>query len=47
MNPDMVGLIELVLVFVAVFGVLGWQYWSLRDRPAPDDDDKKPPSAVP
>jgi hypothetical protein len=38
------GLIELGLVFGAVFAFLGWQYWTVRDvrRPKPPPEDAVP-----
>jgi hypothetical protein len=32
MDPRYYGLVEMVVSFGVVFGLLGWQYWSLRDR---------------
>jgi len=40
MDPKWFGVIEMVFSFGVVAGLLGWQYWSLRDRP-PKDGDKK------
>ena len=31
------GLIEMGFVFAAVFGFLGWQYWTVRDAGKPKD----------
>jgi hypothetical protein len=38
------GLLEMGLVFGAVFAFLGWQYWTVRDvrRPKPPPEDAAP-----
>lgn len=45
MNPKWFGIIEMAVSFGVVFALLGWQYWSLREKPPKDGSDKPPPDA--
>ncbi len=44
MSPAWFGIIEMGLSFGVVLGLLGWQYWSLREKPPKDDkrEDREP-----
>ncbi|MEI6418448.1 MAG: hypothetical protein WCO82_05215 [Sphingomonadales bacterium] len=37
-SPEYYGLIEMGVSFVAVLAMLGWTFWSLRDKPGDDGD---------
>lgn len=38
MDPKYFGFIEAGFSFVAIMAFLGWQLWSLRDKPPKDGD---------
>jgi hypothetical protein len=40
MNSQLFGIVEMAMSFGVVFGLLGWQYWSLREKPPKDDPPK-------